>query len=157
MMPKARGLVQHGGPPGCLEESDPAGMILYVMDGHAPALTYCTTACIVVAQLWAPGKPSCCSRWPITTVSVHKPPTWGMSHKEGMAWYSRPMSSLWLPRKSWLAAPPSIGGTVENMAKAIDILSLFIAHCVCQLMEAVGRWVWRGRSVNVYVVGVHHR
>ncbi len=25
MRPKARGLVQHGGPPGWLEESDPAG------------------------------------------------------------------------------------------------------------------------------------
>jgi hypothetical protein len=30
---KARGLAQHGGPPGWLEESDPAGVILYVMDG----------------------------------------------------------------------------------------------------------------------------
>jgi hypothetical protein len=30
--PKARGLAQHGGPPGWLEESDPAGVILYVMD-----------------------------------------------------------------------------------------------------------------------------
>ncbi len=29
---KARGLVQHGGPPGWLEESDPAGCDLYVMD-----------------------------------------------------------------------------------------------------------------------------
>jgi hypothetical protein len=33
MRPKARGLAQHGGPPGWLEESDPAGFILYVMDG----------------------------------------------------------------------------------------------------------------------------
>jgi hypothetical protein len=31
--PKARGLAQHGGPPGCLEEIDPAGVILYVMGG----------------------------------------------------------------------------------------------------------------------------
>jgi hypothetical protein len=30
---KARGLAQHGGPPGWLEESDPAGVILHVMDG----------------------------------------------------------------------------------------------------------------------------
>jgi hypothetical protein len=29
MRPKARGMAQHGGP----EESDPAGVILYVMDG----------------------------------------------------------------------------------------------------------------------------
>ena len=33
MRPKARGLAQHGGPPGWLEESDPAGVILYEMDG----------------------------------------------------------------------------------------------------------------------------
>jgi hypothetical protein len=31
--PKARGLVQHGSPPGWLKESDPAGVILYMMDG----------------------------------------------------------------------------------------------------------------------------
>jgi hypothetical protein len=33
MSPKARGLVQHGTSPGWLEESDPAGVILFVMDG----------------------------------------------------------------------------------------------------------------------------
>ncbi len=33
MRPKARGLVQHGGPPGRLEKIDPARVILYVMDG----------------------------------------------------------------------------------------------------------------------------
>ncbi len=32
MRSKARGLVQHGGPPGWLEKSDPAGVILSVMD-----------------------------------------------------------------------------------------------------------------------------
>jgi hypothetical protein len=32
MRPKARGLTQHGGTPGWLDESDP-GVILYVMDG----------------------------------------------------------------------------------------------------------------------------
>jgi hypothetical protein len=32
MGPKARGLVQHDGPPGWLE-SDPAGVVLYMMDG----------------------------------------------------------------------------------------------------------------------------
>jgi hypothetical protein len=36
MISKARGLAQQGGPPGWLEESDPAGLILYVMAG-----TYC--------------------------------------------------------------------------------------------------------------------
>jgi hypothetical protein len=33
MRPNARGLAKHGGPPDWLEESDPAGVILYVMDG----------------------------------------------------------------------------------------------------------------------------
>ncbi len=33
MTPKARGLAQHGGLPGWLEESDPVGVIFYVMDG----------------------------------------------------------------------------------------------------------------------------
>ncbi len=33
MRPKARGLAQHGGLPGWLEESDPAGVILLVMEG----------------------------------------------------------------------------------------------------------------------------
>jgi hypothetical protein len=43
MRPKARGLAQHGGPPGWLEESDPAGVILYVMDGpQSLSFPYCT-------------------------------------------------------------------------------------------------------------------
>ncbi len=29
---KARGLAQNGGPPGWMEESDPTGVILYMMD-----------------------------------------------------------------------------------------------------------------------------
>jgi hypothetical protein len=35
---KARGLAQHGGPSGWLEQSDPAGVILKMMDGlfHLP-------------------------------------------------------------------------------------------------------------------------
>jgi hypothetical protein len=32
---KARGLVQHGGPPGWLEESDPVGVSDFVRDGRA--------------------------------------------------------------------------------------------------------------------------
>jgi hypothetical protein len=38
MRPKARGMAQHGGPPGCLEKSDLAGGILYVMDGRIGCL-----------------------------------------------------------------------------------------------------------------------
>ncbi len=33
MRPKARGPAQHGGPPGWLSKSDPASVILSVMDG----------------------------------------------------------------------------------------------------------------------------
>jgi hypothetical protein len=33
MRPKARGLAQRGSLPDWLEDSDPAGVILYVMDG----------------------------------------------------------------------------------------------------------------------------
>ncbi len=40
MRPKTRGLAQHGGPPGWLEESDPAGVILYVMDCMAVPLAF---------------------------------------------------------------------------------------------------------------------
>jgi hypothetical protein len=36
MRPKARGLVQHGGPPGWQEERDQAGVVLFVMDGLVP-------------------------------------------------------------------------------------------------------------------------
>ena len=36
MRPKARGLAQHGGPPGWLEESDSAGVILYVIGRAVP-------------------------------------------------------------------------------------------------------------------------
>ncbi len=41
--PKTRRLVQHGGPPGRPEESEPAGVIFYVIDGpyHLP-FPYCT-------------------------------------------------------------------------------------------------------------------
>jgi hypothetical protein len=44
MRPKARGLAQHGGPPGWLEESDPAGCD-FLHDGRSmpPALTDYTT------------------------------------------------------------------------------------------------------------------
>jgi hypothetical protein len=43
MMPKARGLVRHGGLPGWLEESDPAGVILYVLEGlHRLPFPYST-------------------------------------------------------------------------------------------------------------------
>jgi hypothetical protein len=43
MWPKARGLVQHSSSPGWLEDSDPAGVILYVMEGpYRLPFPYCT-------------------------------------------------------------------------------------------------------------------
>ncbi len=38
---KARGLAQHGGPPGWLEKSDPACVILYMVDLLFSYLTGC--------------------------------------------------------------------------------------------------------------------
>jgi hypothetical protein len=66
---KARGLAQHGGPPGCLEESDPAGVILYVMDGpHCLSFPYLAKDALTgVAQLRGDGISSCCY-----IVNVHK-------------------------------------------------------------------------------------
>jgi hypothetical protein len=40
MRPRARGLAQHGGPPGWLEESELAGVILYVMDRPCTAYLF---------------------------------------------------------------------------------------------------------------------
>jgi hypothetical protein len=59
---KARGLAQHGGPPGWLEESDPAGVILYVMEGPycLPFLYRAEVVLKGVAQLRADGISSCC-------------------------------------------------------------------------------------------------
>jgi hypothetical protein len=61
MRPKARGLAQHGGPPGSLEESDPAGVILYVMDVPY-RLPFCAgpVALTGAAQLRADGVSGCC-------------------------------------------------------------------------------------------------
>ncbi len=55
--PKARGLVQNGGPPGWMEETDPAGVILYVMDGpYCLPFPYGTRCALTgAAQLWADG------------------------------------------------------------------------------------------------------
>ncbi len=45
MRPKARGLAQNGGPSGCPEESDPADVILYVMDGPYRLPFPCRAGC----------------------------------------------------------------------------------------------------------------
>jgi hypothetical protein len=53
---KAKGLAEYGGPPGRLKESDPAGVILYVMDGPYrlpfPYHTGCLDGCYPAARLW---------------------------------------------------------------------------------------------------------
>jgi hypothetical protein len=56
MRPKARGLAQHGGTPGWLEESDPAGVILYVTDGpYSLSFSYRTGCLTGAAKLRAEG------------------------------------------------------------------------------------------------------
>jgi hypothetical protein len=57
MRPKARGLAQHGGPPGWLEKSDPAGGILYVIDEPYTACLFLTIRVALrgAAQLRADG------------------------------------------------------------------------------------------------------
>jgi hypothetical protein len=54
MRPKARGLALHGSLPSWLEESDPVGVILYVMDGPYRLPFLYRTGCPDMLQL-----PSC--------------------------------------------------------------------------------------------------
>jgi hypothetical protein len=77
------GLAQHGGPPGWLEESDSAGVILYMVDGlYCLPFPYGYPAALTgAAQLWADGISSCCY-----IVYVHNHPPWTTSRNtEGMA------------------------------------------------------------------------
>ncbi len=65
MKTKTKGLAQQGGPPGWLEESKPASVIMYVMYGP-----YCLPLrTVTVAQLRADGIFSCCY-----VVNVHNHP-----------------------------------------------------------------------------------
>jgi hypothetical protein len=67
---KARGLAQHGSPPGWLKESDPAGVILYVMDGpYRLHFSYHTGSLTGAAQLRANGISRCCY-----IINVHNHP-----------------------------------------------------------------------------------
>ncbi len=67
-----RGLAQHGGLPGRLEESDPAGVILYLMDGPY-RLPFRTVPVVLIgdAQLRSDGISRCCY-----IVNVHNHPSW---------------------------------------------------------------------------------
>jgi hypothetical protein len=83
MRPKARCLTQQGGPPGWLEENDPARWD-FERDGRSmpPALTDHTT-CPGLGLIYY---------W----MYVDKTQSWATSRKEGMVWNSnRPMPSLW--------------------------------------------------------------
>ncbi len=75
MRPMARGLVQHGGRPGWLEESNPAGVILYVMDGPYrlpfPYRTGCPARSCPSA---ADGISSCCYTVNVQTNIRHELP-----------------------------------------------------------------------------------
>jgi hypothetical protein len=75
---KARGLAYHGGPPGWLEERDPAGVILYVMDGLY------STACLFRTLPVAPIGAAQLLLY-INVHILHNHPSWAMSRKEGMA------------------------------------------------------------------------
>jgi hypothetical protein len=79
MRPKARGLAQHGGPPGWLEESDP---ILYVID--AGLFRTVPVALTGAAQLRADGILVAVKKQMYTTIRHEL----YMSRMGGMAWYS---------------------------------------------------------------------
>ncbi len=94
MRPKVRGLTKHGVPPGWLEESDPAGWD-FVRDGRAVSPAFSVPHWLSWKELRADGISSCFYLYSIVNVGNH--PSWAMSRKEGMAWYSsRPMNSLWV-------------------------------------------------------------
>ncbi len=80
-------VVQHGGPPGWLEKSDPASVILYVMDGRTASFFRTVPIALTgAAQLRADGGSSCCY-----IINVHNHPSWATSRKDGKArYFSRP-------------------------------------------------------------------
>jgi hypothetical protein len=85
MRPTARGLAQHGFPPGWLEERDPAGMIFYVMDGPYrlpfPYRTGCPDMSFPAVSWW--------NFQLLLYINVHNhDPPWATSRKEGLTWYS---------------------------------------------------------------------
>jgi hypothetical protein len=90
---KARGLAQHGGLRGWLEESDPAGVILHVVDGPYrlpfPYRTGCPDRSCPAARDEFPSAVTVYSK-------CTQPSVMSYVTKKGMAWYySIPMPSLW--------------------------------------------------------------
>ncbi len=116
MRPKARGLAQHGGPPGWLKESDLAGVILYALLSAISVLYRLPWQKLPSCEQM--GISSCCN-----LVNVHNHPSWATSRTEGMALYSsRHMPSLWL----WLMVEG--GGMFEpnkTTAKIPGLLQIY--------------------------------
>ncbi len=83
MRPKAKGLAQHGGPPGRLDESGPG------------RVWFCPWRTVLVA---CPDRPRNLTRFgAYLLLNVHKTPSWAKSRNKGMAWCSgRPMPTLLL-------------------------------------------------------------
>ncbi len=96
MRPKARGLVQHGGPPGRAWGEWPGrcdfGFWTLWTGRTARLFRTVPVALTGAAQLRADRVSSCCY-----IVNVNNHPSWATSRKGDIAWYSgRLMSSLWL-------------------------------------------------------------
>ncbi len=100
-------MAQYGGPPGWLEESYPAGVILYVMDGpYCLPFPYRTAVVLTgAAQLRA---------------HVHNHPPWATSRKEGMAWYSSRTIRNLLSMHRFFAVP----------YRTVHFLSFVCSECI---------------------------
>jgi hypothetical protein len=112
---KARGMAQHGDPPGWLEESDPAGCD-FLRDGRSmpPALTV-HSACPNLGLIYI-------------LLNIHKT----LSCEEGMAWYSsRPMPSLWLWPLLMVKCTSNAGR--KSIVKYSLIFLFFLQFCYTEI------------------------
>ncbi len=113
MKPKARGLAQHGGPPCLLEESELAGVILYVMEVPYPLTFRYLTGCPAVRT---DGISSCCYIIKMYTTIRHE---------------------LFHARKAWpgtLVDPCLISDKHYPFSSAIAVTDWFLLRVKC------GRW-----------------
>jgi hypothetical protein len=148
MRPKARGLAQHVGPPGWLEERDPAGCD-FDRDGRAmPPILADRSACLCLELLIT----SFCHIQLLllmfyrTSILVHKTPPWATPRKE---YSSRPMPSLWVALQgvllglAWESNPAGVICNVLNgsytacLAGPYTVRSGKAAH---QLRAAMAHW-----------------
>ncbi len=111
--PKARGLAQHGVPPGWLEESDPTGVILYVMDGpHRLSFSYrkgCPDRSCPAASCWN-FQLMLYSKCTQPSVVSYARKAWPGTLVEPM-----PMPSLWLRLWHWQAVRSSSRQNFSNL------------------------------------------